>query len=86
MPTQTATSIAHPIPRRRLSILTSSTLGQQQQDANLSLSLSTTLNTKAMAPYTFISRVDENDYAPPAPPPPSPVNFPSESWSTACRR
>ncbi|XMA07451.1 hypothetical protein WAI453_000242 [Rhynchosporium graminicola] len=42
------------------------------------------LSTKAQSPYTFVTRDIENDYAPPAPPPPSPVNYPSDSWSTAC--
>jgi hypothetical protein len=81
MPSQTPTPIALPVPRRRSPLLTNPSLGQ-----DITLSLSTTLNMKAKSPYMFISRMDENDYAPPAPPPPSPVNFPTESWSTACRR
>ncbi|KAJ5041113.1 uncharacterized protein L3040_005667 [Drepanopeziza brunnea f. sp. 'multigermtubi'] len=48
--------------------------------------LSTSLSMKAKSPYIFVTRDNQNDYSPPAPPPPSPVNFPSESWSTACRR
>lgn len=79
MPSQTPTLIALPIPRRRSPILASPILGQDD-----ALYLTTTLTTSAKSPYTFITRFDQNDYAPPAPPPPSPVNFPSESWSTAC--
>ncbi|KAH8756179.1 hypothetical protein BGZ57DRAFT_31619 [Hyaloscypha finlandica] len=79
MPSQTPTPIALPVPRRRSPLLTNTSLGQ-----DVSLFLTNTLNSKAKAPYNFISRMDENDYSPPAPPPPSPVNFPSESWSTAC--
>jgi hypothetical protein len=79
MPSQTPTPIALPVPRRRSPLLVNASLGQ-----DVSLFLSNTLNSKAKAPYNFISRIDENDYSPPAPPPPSPVNFPSESWSTAC--
>lgn len=79
MTSQTPTPIAHPIPRRRSPLLANPPPAQ-----NLPLYLSTTLNMKAQSPYTFIHRAGENDYAPPAPPPPSPVNFPSESWSTAC--
>ncbi|RDL37607.1 Uncharacterized protein BP5553_05040 [Venustampulla echinocandica] len=78
MPSQAKTPIA-PIPRRRSPILTNPTFGQ-----DISLSLSINLNSKAKSPYTFINRMDENDYSPPAPPPPSPVNFPAESWNTAC--
>ncbi|PMD25365.1 hypothetical protein NA56DRAFT_433163 [Hyaloscypha hepaticicola] len=81
MPSQTPTPIALPVPRRRSPLLTNASLGQPQ---DVSLFLSNTLSSKAKAPYNFISRIDENDYSPPAPPPPSPVNFPSESWSTAC--
>jgi len=76
MPSQTPTPIALPVPRRRLSpLLTNTSFGQ-----DVTLCLANTLNSKTKSPYT----PDENDYAPPAPPPPSPVNFPSESWSTAC--
>merc|ERR1711977_209690 len=60
--------------------LTTPSFGQQ----DISLCLTSTLNSKAQSPYTFITRDNENDYSPPAPPPPSPVNYPSESWSTAC--
>jgi hypothetical protein len=74
------THIAQPSPlspaRRMSPLLTSNTLGRD---------LCLTLDVKTK-PYTFVPRTYENDYAPPAPPPPSPVNFPSESWSTACRR
>lgn len=77
---QTHIAVAQPSPlstaRRMSPLLTSNTLGR---DVCLSL------DTKNK-PYTFVPRMYENDYAPPAPPPPSPVNFPSESWSTACRR
>jgi len=73
MPSQTTTTLASPIPRRRSPLL-----------SDLSLSLSNTLSNKAKSPYTFILRENGNDYSPPAPPPPSPVNFPVESWSTAC--
>ncbi|KUJ15752.1 uncharacterized protein LY89DRAFT_587210 [Mollisia scopiformis] len=79
MPSQTSTTLASPIPRRRSPLLTNSTFGR-----DVSLCLSNTLNMKAKSPYTFILRENENDYSPPAPPPPSPVNFPMESWSTAC--
>lgn len=80
MPSQkTPTPIALPIPRRRSPLLTNQTFGQ-----DVTLYLSNTFNTMAKSPYTFITRDCENDYTPPAPPPPSPVNFPSESWSTAC--
>ncbi|KAF4615576.1 hypothetical protein G7Y89_g15299 [Cudoniella acicularis] len=79
MPSQTPTPIALPVPRRRSPLLTNTSFGQE-----ITLSLSTTLNAKAKSPYTFISRMDENDYSPPSAPPPSPVNFPTESWSTAC--
>ena len=76
MPSQTPTPIALPVPRRRLSpLLTNTSFGQ-----DVTLCLANTLNSKTKSPYML----DENDYAPPAPPPPSPVNFPSESWSTAC--
>ncbi|KAH6674360.1 hypothetical protein B0J14DRAFT_37482 [Halenospora varia] len=74
MASQAPTPIALPVPRRRSPLL----FGQ-----DLTLSLATSLNSKAKSTYTFITRVDENDYSPPAPPP-SPVNYPTESWSTAC--
>ncbi|PQE04795.1 hypothetical protein CJF32_00001504 [Rutstroemia sp. NJR-2017a WRK4] len=80
MPSQTSTAtMAVPTPRRGLSpLLTSSTFSQ-----DVSFYLDTAkANTKGKTPYMF----NENEYAPPAPPPPSPVNFPAESWSTACRR
>ncbi|KAG0652073.1 hypothetical protein D0Z07_1177 [Hyphodiscus hymeniophilus] len=76
MPSQIPTPIALPVPRRRPSpLLNNPSFGQ-----DVTLCLANTLNSKAKMPYML----DENDYAPPAPPPPSPVNFPSESWSTAC--
>ncbi|CAG8949926.1 hypothetical protein HYFRA_00004256 [Hymenoscyphus fraxineus] len=81
MPSQTSTPIAHPIPRRHSPVLANASFGQ-----DINLYLSSSLNSKAKSPYTFISRMGENDYSPPAPPPPSPVNYPSDSWSTACRR
>lgn len=82
MPTQqTHLAIAAPspmTPSRRLSpLLTSPTAFDRE------VCLSLDAKNK---PYAFIPRMYENDYAPPAPPPPSPVNFPSESWSTALRR
>ncbi|KAG4419164.1 hypothetical protein IFR04_007665 [Cadophora malorum] len=80
MPSQTPTPLTTPIPRRRSPLLTNTSFGQQ----DISLCLTSTLNSKAQSPYTFITRDNENDYSPPAPPPPSPVNYPSESWSTAC--
>ena len=79
MPSQAPTPIALPIPRRRSPLLSNSSFGQ-----DIPLCLSTTLDMKAKSPYTFVDRAGENDYSPPAPPPPSPVNFPTESWSTAC--
>lgn len=79
MPSQAQTPLAIPIPRRRSPLLTNPDLGH-----DLTLCLSRTLNGKAKEPYLFISRAPENEYAPPAPPPPSPVNFPAESWSPAC--
>ncbi|KAG9239546.1 hypothetical protein BJ875DRAFT_83201 [Amylocarpus encephaloides] len=78
MPSQVSTPVAHPIPRRRSPLLAN--------PPDLNLSLSASLNSKAKSPYTFVSRMDENDYHPPAAPPPSPVHYPSDSWSTACRR
>ncbi|KAI9048585.1 hypothetical protein LZ554_007418 [Drepanopeziza brunnea f. sp. 'monogermtubi'] len=81
MPTQTPTPITTPIPRRRSPLLTNSAFGHE--DINY---LSTSLSMKAKSPYIFVTRDNQNDYFPPAPPPPSPVNYPSESWSTACRR
>ncbi|KAL3424576.1 hypothetical protein PVAG01_03857 [Phlyctema vagabunda] len=80
MPSQTSTPLALPIPRKRLSLLTSSTLGQ---DVSLYLNQKV---TKSPYGYTIVERVTEDEYHPPAPPPPSPVSFPSESWSTALRR
>ncbi|CZS92376.1 uncharacterized protein RAG0_11351 [Rhynchosporium agropyri] len=79
MPSQTPTQITTPIPRRRSPLLNNSSFGQKQD-----LCLTSYLSTKAQSPYTFVTRDIENDYAPPAPPPPSPVNYPSDSWSTAC--
>lgn len=79
MPSQTPTPIALPIPRRRSPLLSHPSFVQ-----DIPLCLSSTLDLKAKAPYTFIDRAGQNDYSPPAPPPPSPVNFPTESWSTAC--
>jgi hypothetical protein len=77
MPSQiTSPQIALPIPRRRSPLLTNESFGQ-----DLSLLFS---NTKTKSAFTLATRDHENDYAPPAPPPPSPVNFPMESWSTAC--
>jgi hypothetical protein len=80
MPSQTPTPIDLPVPCGR-SLLTNTSLSQY-----VNLCLSQSLDSKAKSPYTFVSPFEENDYSPPAPPPPSPVNFPSESWSTACRR
>ena len=82
MPSQTTTTLQSPIPRRRSPLL-ATTSNTNQTPYNLSLSLSSSLSNKAKSPYTFILREDGNDYSPPAPPPPSPVNFPVESWSTA---
>lgn len=80
MPSQAPTPIAIPIPRRRSPLLSNPYLGQ-----DIPLYLSSTLDLKAKSPYAFVDRVGQNDsYSPPAPPPPSPVNFPTESWSTAC--
>ncbi|RFU25294.1 hypothetical protein B7463_g11048, partial [Scytalidium lignicola] len=73
MPSQTATQIAAPVPRRHLPLLSS------EQEFNHYMT--NTLNSKATSQYGYARRVEENDYAPPAPPP-SPVNFPTESWST----
>ncbi|KAF7954580.1 hypothetical protein EAE96_005700 [Botrytis aclada] len=80
MPSQSSTTtMAVPVPRRRLSpLLTSSTFGE---DVSFYLDTVKT-NSKNKTPYIF----HENEYAPPAPPPPSPINFPAESWSPACRR
>jgi hypothetical protein len=72
---QTHIAVAQPSPTRRMSpLLTSNTLGRD---------VCLTLDTKNK-PYAFVPRMYENDYAPPAPPPPSPVNFPSGvtmTWS-----
>lgn len=78
MPSQTTTLIAVPVPRRQSPILTSAALGQDE-----TLYLTNSLNLKSNPSYTLITRFDQNDYYPPAPPPPSPINFPSESWSTS---
>jgi len=69
---QTQLAPLFPTPRRPLTLLTT-----LSQDICLRLD-----SSFAKTPYTIIQG---NDYAPPAPPPPSPVNFPSESWSTALR-
>ncbi|APA11934.1 hypothetical protein SS1G_05477 [Sclerotinia sclerotiorum 1980 UF-70] len=81
MPSQSSTTtMAVPVPRRRLSpLLTSSTFGE---DVSFHLDTFKANDAKNKTQYTF----HENEYAPPAPPPPSPINFPAESWSTACRR
>lgn len=76
MPSQITQPIA-PVPRRRLFITNTSFC---QDD------LTFELNSKVKTPYEFINRIHEHEYQAPPPPPPSPVNFPMESWSTACRR
>ncbi|OWP00376.1 hypothetical protein B2J93_3926 [Marssonina coronariae] len=71
MPSQTnITPITSPIPRRRSPLLTHPAFDGQ----DLKLCLASTLSTKDKSPYTFIMRDldSDNDYAPPAPPPPSP--------------
>ncbi|TVY12669.1 hypothetical protein LARI1_G009578 [Lachnellula arida] len=84
--TQTKTPIALPIPRRRSPLLTNPALGQ---DLSLSLCLhntNTSTSTKTKNQGSRDMDVDADEYSPPAAPPPSPVNFPGESWSTALRR
>lgn len=79
MPSQTQTSLASPTPRRHSSILS-------YQDYTLSIFSSQDytlysnnhLVSKAQNQFTygFDARLNENDdYHPPAPPPPSPVSF-----------
>ncbi|TVY31368.1 hypothetical protein LSUB1_G009000, partial [Lachnellula subtilissima] len=78
--TQTKTPIALPIPRRRSPLLNNPSLGQ---DLDLSF-LNTHTKAKNQGSYnTFSSRdmdVEVDEYSPPAAPPPSPVNFPGDSW------
>ncbi|RDW91260.1 hypothetical protein BP5796_02425 [Coleophoma crateriformis] len=89
MPSQTAQTfvsnatnipLALPVPRKKLSLLTSPTLGD---DVSLYINHK---RVKSDYGYTYHERIQEDAYAPPAPPPPSPINFPLESWSPACRR
>ena len=72
MPSQTPTPLTTPIPRRRSPLLTNTSFGQQ----DISLCLTSTLNSKAQSPYTFITRDNENDYSPPAPPGSAPPRRP----------
>ncbi|KAK1771037.1 hypothetical protein QBC33DRAFT_555533 [Phialemonium atrogriseum] len=77
MPTQ----IASPIPiapgRRALHLV-------MPQD--LFASLNATLSDKSNQLVTPSRAIQENDYTVPAPPPPSPVSFRPDHWSTASRR
>ncbi|KAL3608101.1 hypothetical protein FPOAC2_03094 [Fusarium poae] len=49
-------------------------------------SINATLSTKTDRPSTPVHHIQEDDYAVPAPPPPSPVSFRPEHWATSNRR
>ena len=55
-------------------------LGGISQD--LYATLSATLDSKQQRPSTPNHRILEDDYAVPAPPPPSPVGFRQDHWSS----
>ncbi|SZF06276.1 unnamed protein product [Blumeria hordei] len=76
---QSPVVMAVPTPCRRSPILRDASLGQE-----FSQCLSTTLDLKAKSAYNFLSSDFAHDYSPPAPPPPSPVNLPADSWNSPC--
>ncbi|KAL7767779.1 hypothetical protein ACKLNR_002080 [Fusarium oxysporum f. sp. zingiberi] len=49
-------------------------------------SITATLSTKTNRPSTPVHHIQEDDYTVPAPPPPSPVSFRPEHWTTSGRR
>ncbi|KAH6899662.1 hypothetical protein B0T10DRAFT_1820 [Thelonectria olida] len=53
---------------------------------DLHTSINATLTSKDNRPSTPVHHIQEDDYAVPAPPPPSPVSFRPEHWPTSSRR
>jgi hypothetical protein len=80
MPSQISTPLAAPIPipvpRRNLGLITTQ---------ELFASLNATLLSKTDQLITPIHHIQEQDYAVPAPPPPSPVSF-RDHWPSTMRR
>ncbi|KAK4452350.1 hypothetical protein QBC34DRAFT_377360 [Podospora aff. communis PSN243] len=76
MPTQIASPIPISAPRRNLTLIT----GQE-----LFASLNATLASKSNQLVAPNHTIQENDYAVPAPPPPSPVGY-RDHWPQSIRR
>ncbi|QUC20616.1 uncharacterized protein UV8b_04857 [Ustilaginoidea virens] len=51
------------------------------QDLHSSLNANLAYNKDNQRPSTPVRHIQENDYAVPAPPPPSPVSFRADAWT-----
>ncbi|KAI1004406.1 hypothetical protein K3495_g3808 [Podosphaera aphanis] len=82
--TQSDTTFVSPTPRRYSPLIRNQNSAFNEEITQCLSTLSSTLGEKKDSSFDFPSRDIANDYSPPAPPPPSPVNISDQGWSSSC--